>query len=167
MPICREHAAQAWKAFEDVEPESYKRVIRGEAFEVAAEQREAHAAAKRRKIDNSRRPGSIYYVQIADRVKIGFTTDLYQRMMHYPPHSVLLALHPGTPALERQMHQQFSVHLADGREWFHPNEELTAHMAAVNAKYPNTPTIAKMREPVQTPPAQQSTLRPRKMVRKV
>lgn len=161
MPICREHAAQAWKAFEDVEPESYKRVIRGEASEVAAERKAAKAHAVQKKRDNSRRPGAIYYVQIADRVKIGFTTDLYQRMMHYPPHSVLLAVHPGTPLVERDMHQKFSRYLADGREWFHPSEELTKHMEDVEAHYPMNTSIAKMREPMVIPKASGSTIRPR------
>lgn len=114
-----------------------------------------------------RRPGSIYYLLVGDRVKIGFTTDLYQRMMQYPPFSELLALHPGTPKLEKEMHAKFTRYLADGREWFHPNEELTTHLAEVNEKFPLKTSIAKIRERLVAPAA--STLRPRSssMVRKV
>ena len=162
-PVCPEHAALMWKTFEEHTSEAHRRVIRGDHREAAAEIRAGEAATKTRKRITSNRPGSIYYLRVGDRVKIGFTTDLYQRMMQYPPNSELLALHPGTPALEKEMHQDFSRHLADGREWFHPNPELDAHIQKVQAKYPNTTTIAKMRQPT----VNSSTLRAGSIVRKV
>lgn len=155
-PLCREHAAQVWKVFEDYEPEYYRQIVRGEA--------KAIAAPVQRKRYLSNRPGTIYYLQVGDRVKIGFTTDLYRRMMQYPPNSTLLATHPGTPMVEKEMHQDFRRHLADGREWFHPNAELDAHIRKVQEKYPNTTSIAEMRQPLNSPNA---TLRPASGARKV
>lgn len=160
MPICREHAAQAWLAFEQVEPEQYKRLIRGETADVAAETRAAKAEHQETKRLSAHRAGTIYYLRIADRIKIGFTTDLYRRMGQYPPNSEILATHPGTPIVERDMHQRFSRHLADGREWFHPHGELDAHILQVQAQYPGTPTMAALREPM-NPAKDQVTLRPR------
>ena len=139
-PLCREHAQQVWKLVEEHEPEHERHLVRGD-FKTAKS-----TGTPRRYLAN--RPGHIYYLQVGDRVKIGFTADFYRRMMQYPPNSVLLATHPGTPAVEKEMHQDFRRYLADGREWFHPNAELDAHIAKVQEKYPLTTSIAKMREPM-------------------
>lgn len=147
-PLCPEHAALMWKTFDEHASEAHKQVIRGDHREAAAEVRAGESAIQARRRATINRPGSIYYLRVGDRVKIGFTTDLYRRMMQYPPNSELLASHPGTPALEKEMHQDFSRHLADGREWFHPNAELDAHIQKVQEKYPNTATIAQMRQPI-------------------
>lgn len=165
MPICREHAGQAWKAFELAESDAYKAHIMADAKDLAAAQKAANAASTRAKIDAKRRPGTIYYLRVGDRIKIGFTIDLYQRMMQYPPNSVLMATHPGTPATERDMHSRFSQHLADGREWFHPHADIATHIAQVQQRYPLTTSIEKMRAPTVPP---QATLRPKtNMTRKV
>jgi hypothetical protein len=68
--------------------------------------------------------------------------------------------------LEKEMHQDFGRYLADGREWFHPNPELDAHIMKVQEKYPDTGTIAQMRQPMKF---HNSTFRPRSstMARKV
>lgn len=147
-PLCPEHAAIVWKTFDERTTEAHKQVIRGEHREAAAAIRSAEAEARAEKRFASNRPGSIYYLRVGDRVKIGFTADLYQRMMQYPPNSELLATHPGTPAMEKRIHQDFTRHLADGREWFHPNTELSEHIAGVQSMYPLKATIAQMRQRV-------------------
>lgn len=145
-PLCREHAAQVWKTVEDHESTQYRELVRGKV-----------PAPKPAKTYRANRPGHIYYLQVGDRVKIGFTTDLYRRMMEYPPNAVLLATHPGTPAVEKELHQDFHRYLADGREWFTPNSDLDAHLQKVLEKFPPTTSIAKMRQPMNGRPA---TLRP-------
>jgi len=75
--------------------------------------------------------GWIYYIRVDERIKIGYSTDVKQRMRAYPPHSELLAVHPGTPTLEREMHAQFAGHLAQGREWFRPDDPVMVHIARV------------------------------------
>jgi hypothetical protein len=151
-----------WKAFDDHAPEAEKALIRGERLSDLAVESITRARTAKRLTRN--RPGSIYYLLVGGLVKIGFTTDVYRRMMQYPPNSELLALHPGTPALEKEMHQDFSRHLAEGREWFHPNAELDAHIQRVREKYPNTTTIAKMRQPINF---HNATLRPAATARRV
>lgn len=147
-PLCREHAAQVWKLVEQQEPTEYRQLVLGEVKPVAPKPRKSY---------RSNRPGHIYYLQVGDRVKIGFTTDLYRRMTEYPPNAVLLATHPGTPAMEKELHQDFRRYLADGREWFDPNPSLDTHLQKVLEKYPNTMSIAQMRQPRN---ARTATLRP-------
>lgn len=93
-------------------------------------------------------PGWIYYIQIDDRIKIGFSLDVKSRMRAYPPNAHLLAVHPGTKKLEREMHEQFRSALAAGREWFHRAPEVLEHIEQVVAQFgpPETKHIHKYRE---------------------
>jgi hypothetical protein len=80
-------------------------------------------------------PGTIYYLQVEDKVKIGFTRDLNIRLQAYPPMARLLATHPGTYQLEADMHRKFAHHLTDRKEWFTVSDELTAHLEEVRANF--------------------------------
>lgn len=76
-------------------------------------------------------PGFVYYVQVGDRLKIGYSVDVRRRMRAYPPGSALLAVEPGSPELELQRHRQFAGCLLDGREWFRPDGVIHKQIAAV------------------------------------
>lgn len=91
--------------------------------------------AKMRKIAGTREPGFVYYIRMDDLIKIGYAKDVARRMRAYPPSAELLAVHPGTPELERQMHDQFKAFLRRGREWFAPHEQVMTHIATVRDKF--------------------------------
>ncbi len=95
----------------------------------AREDREQVEAQDRRHRGNQ--PGWVYYVEIGDRIKVGYSADVRRRMRAYPPGSLLLAVEPGDTALERQRHRQFAEHLTDGREWFNPDPQLLDHIRAL------------------------------------
>lgn len=80
-------------------------------------------------------PGWVYYVQVGERIKIGYAKDVAARLRAYPPGHKLLATHPGTKTLERDMHQQFRGSLAAGREWFYPHDDLLTHIDQVIAQF--------------------------------
>lgn len=80
-------------------------------------------------------PGWVYYIRMGDTIKIGYATDVAKRMRAYPPTAELLAAHPGTELLEKQMHQKFREYLARGREWFAPADEVMAHIASVVERF--------------------------------
>ena len=131
-PLCRAHAAIVWRLFEMREPATHHEMVR-EQYKEAQKARVEAAQTTRL---NSKRPGYVYYLQVGDRIKIGFTAFMEDRMRAYPPNSKLLAVHPGTMELEKATHSRFKLSLADGREWFHPSEKLTEHIADVNRRYP-------------------------------
>lgn len=91
------------------------------------------------KIDSLRRgsddPGWIYYVEQADLIKVGYSVKPIERMKSYGPTATLLAIHPGTPALEREMHGKFRRYLARGREWYSRADPLLAHITSVREKF--------------------------------
>lgn len=75
--------------------------------------------------------GFVYYLRIADHIKIGYTADVRRRMRAYPPSAILLAVEPGSLELESERHRHFSAYRDAGREWFRPSEEMDAHIAAL------------------------------------
>lgn len=132
MPICDEHA---FRVHDEVEAgllavQNARRL-----------NRQAEADARRSRQEQAVRdskgdaPGWIYYLRIDDKVKIGYTGDITQRMRAYPPGTTVLAVHPGTPRMERELHRQFAAHLVQGREWFRPATEILDHCAAVVAEH--------------------------------
>lgn len=73
------------------------------------------------------KPGIVYYLQIGDLIKIGWTTDLDQRLATYPPNRKVLALERGdSQALERKRLGQFKHLLRHPLEWFDPGDDLIA-----------------------------------------
>lgn len=80
-------------------------------------------------------PGWVYYVRQADLIKIGYAKDVRKRIKAYGPTAVLLAVHPGTQALERDIHRQFHESLDSGREWFRPDADLLDHIASVVGQF--------------------------------
>lgn len=132
LGICYPHAADI---------DNYFRII-GEDFDnkvaqVARIEKQAWREAQDRKQAASRRiaPGWIYYIHVADRIKIGYTTDLKRRLKQYPPDTPLLAMHPGTKQLESEMHAKFAGSKAAGREWFLDTNEIRDHIREVIAQF--------------------------------
>lgn len=76
-------------------------------------------------------PGWIYYILLNDRIKIGYSKDVKQRLTAYPFDTPLLAMHPGTKQLETQMHTKFAGSRAAGREYFLDTPELRQHIREV------------------------------------
>ncbi|WP_454175367.1 GIY-YIG nuclease family protein [Gordonia sputi] len=72
----------------------------------------------------------VYYLQFNGRIKIGFTTNLEERLRAIP-HDTVLAVEPGGCDIERKRHRQFRQHRVVG-EWFEPSEKLLDHIKKLN-----------------------------------
>lgn len=70
----------------------------------------------------------VYYVQIDQHVKIGYSSNLRHRLKSYPLNRRLLATEPGDERTESVRLIEFAEHRAMGREWFHPAPRLLAHI---------------------------------------
>jgi hypothetical protein len=137
LALCVSHAWDVYAAVQDdvdnqpkISEHQLNRLIEGRQRRVREDE-----ARESRAIE----PGWVYYVRITDRIKVGYSTDVRQRMRAYPPHAQLLAIHPGTPTLERQVHADLKGHLAQGREWFRPDPEVMAHIDRVLADFGPVP----------------------------
>lgn len=81
--------------------------------------------------------GCIYYILSGEtgRVKIGYTKGhpakrLGSLQTGSPTKLGIVAIHPGTPELERRLHQQFAADRKHG-EWFEFSDDLIVHVADV------------------------------------
>ena len=76
-----------------------------------------------------RRPSLVYYLRFGDRVKIGFTTNLSERLKSIP-HDEVLATEAGPMRVERERHAEFADLRVIG-EWFRYEEPLISHIASL------------------------------------
>lgn len=91
--------------------------------------KDATTAAPRRA---GRTLGSVYYVRLSDRVKIGTSVDPVARIRAMAlPRASLIAVEPGGIAMEQVRHQQFDHLRITGSEWFHAAPDLLDHIAVL------------------------------------
>lgn len=110
---------------------------------INAEKERRQQVAKAR----GKQPGFVYYIRMDDLIKIGYAANIAKRMRAYPPSAELLAAHPGTEKLEREIHQEFKAFLRRGREWFAPMEPLMTRIEEVRSRFGDPSSMAyKYRE---------------------
>lgn len=111
---------------------------RRKAEQEQAELHSEHSATVRRLVlqENERRerhpdgdPPCVYYARLGNRVKIGYTLNLPQRMSVFQPEEVL-ATEPGGILVEARRHEQFARLRVSG-EWFRYEDELVEHVNAL------------------------------------
>lgn len=107
-----------------------ERAVRLAKWKAEDERYEAEKAALRQDRD-----GFVYYLQVGERLKIGYSVDVKRRMRAYPPGSQLLAVEPGDRDLETQRHRQFAGSLLDGREWFRPTPDVLELVSEIIKTY--------------------------------
>lgn len=134
--LCTVHHAMLDEYFRGITANEAQAAAAQEAIRQDIEQRiEAGQTIER----NEEPPGWVYYVQSDGLIKIGYSKAPRQRLRAYSPTSVVLALRPGTPRLERSLHTLFCGELARGREWFTPSDNLLSHIADVIAQHGEPP----------------------------
>ncbi len=74
----------------------------------------------------------VYYVRVADRVKIGTSSQPRKRLSAIW-HDDLLAFERGDRRLERRRHEQFADERFDRTEWFDLSDRLRGHIDIIRA----------------------------------
>lgn len=95
--------------------------------------------------------GTVYYVKVGEHIKVGWTSDMEQRMRSYPPNSILLATEPGTRADEKRRHKTLAAHRSHGNEWYVPAPSVLHHLDMVKAKHGEPDPAAFAAKPVEIP----------------
>lgn len=128
LPTCD---ACGWKIAQE-----FRLEIQAEAAKAQSEHLRKVVAKRREILADGSPDGWVYYVQIEDYIKIGFTIQLRQRMrgLRVSPDR-LLAAEPGPPSLERERHAEFAAERIHRRENFRPTERLMVHIEAVRAEH--------------------------------
>lgn len=74
----------------------------------------------------------VYYIGVADRVKIGTSANPRRRLAAIR-HEHLLGFERGDRSLERRRHAQFATERFDRTEWFRLSARLADHLAVLQA----------------------------------
>lgn len=143
IPLCLDHARKA--------ADAYQRLMAHEEQQWRTEA-EAKINSGLRLAPGETVPGWVYYVEMDSTIKIGYTTNIDTRMRAYPPTAKLLAVEPGTRALERGRHSIFNAHLAHGREWFNDHPDIRTWIATVREVYGEPSDKAYYRTPTEKKP---------------
>lgn len=107
-----------------------RQAAEAEAAQLAARAAATSASAARREQERAR---TVYYVRRPDdAIKIGTTWNLKARMQAFRNATPveLLASHSGGQVAEAALHRRFKHLRLDG-EWFHPGQDLLAHIRHV------------------------------------
>lgn len=153
-PLCKKHAYDMWfkvelnkhidedrKVHDQLKADAVNRQAQFEDNEdqlqqmkdnILHEQWRSRAIAEEAAVEFKTRPGTVYYLLVGDHIKIGFSTNVEERVKAYPPYAKLLAQHPGSVETERWVHNKFFSSLAYGREWFTPSDELMRHIESID-----------------------------------
>lgn len=75
----------------------------------------------------------VYYMKLGNLVKIGISRRLAQRAMTFNPQRIL-AVEPGSHALEKVRHRQF-VDLHEQGEWFRYEQKLKDHIRQIPTRF--------------------------------
>lgn len=73
----------------------------------------------------------VYYLRLGAQIKIGTSANPRRRISSVP-HDEVLAFEQGDRLLEQSRHQRFASHRIPRTEWFHRNDELSAHIALIS-----------------------------------
>lgn len=114
--VCTAHGVQIWAHIEKVRDRSGFHVAEAVARHRDREERQAEQNA--RDLAATRAEGVIYFLELDEKIKVGWTGNLDQRMKSYPPHSRLIVSYPASRADERDLHRSLRLSLVAGREWY-------------------------------------------------
>lgn len=123
FPICGSHASQLYRHVAKILGDTLDDPTFRAAYYLDHVKRDDQRLTAR-----AAQPHHVYYVQVGDLIKIGYTSALKQRMASYPPGKRLLATETGDRRVELRRLGQFAAYRAAGDEWFHPSAELLAHI---------------------------------------
>lgn len=131
--LCEPHADAAWYEVEK------RDALRFEQDIVGAEGRDymRDEFRKQRKAARAKPTalGEIYFVQIDDLIKVGWTSKLAERIRAYGPKAILLANYPGTRKDEAALHRQLVPARFRGREWYVDGPIIRAFIDEAVAKH--------------------------------
>lgn len=137
LPFCQEHLLLMW-SYVDEDMRAANRTpddVENERAEIVeAKIQRNHETAH---VEYAKRPkrGLIYYLQIGEYIKIGYTSNPKRRGSEYPPGSKLLLSYPGSHEDEKRLHEKFSAYREAGREWYMDAAEIREHIEELRAQH--------------------------------
>ena len=127
MSLCELHLAAAYGFCADrIAEDRYRRQCEQHAKYVEERRARAEETFARAIARPDEQGFLVYYIRFADRVKIGFTSNLRNRLADLQ-YEELLAVEVGGRPTEALRHKQFAKYRVIG-EWFELSDELRDHI---------------------------------------
>lgn len=118
---------------------AYQSAMRGEKTDHTYQPRSLPSMT----MEPGKTPGYVYFLKMGDKVKIGFTRRLYDRLLSLrtasPEEVEVLKVIPGTEQTERYFHHHFMPHRLKG-EWFRLDGALAGFLAIKVSTDPSPPS---------------------------
>lgn len=110
----------------------------------------AQIGSAKSKLDRKKSPqvGVVYFLKSNGFMKIGWTSDLDQRLKQYDPDARVLAVKPGTRKDETALHKKFADLKTHRREWFGITPRLMEEVERTVREHGEPPR--ELNEPVVT-----------------
>lgn len=138
LPFCHEHVLYVWSV---VDADLREHNLSADELHERQRQLEHQRCADHdRRGARRKQLGHIYYLRIGDSIKIGYSSQLWNRLSSYPPGTVYLATHPGSRADEAGLHSRFSAYRIAGREWYSTAHELMNHIVEMQRQHGGAPS---------------------------
>lgn len=122
--VCSRHGVQIWAHVETVRDKSGFR----DEVKRQRDRMERQAEENARAVAATRAHGWIYFIELDEKIKVGWTSDLEQRMRAYPPHAKFILKYPGSRADERDLHRTLKLSRVAGREWYARTPQVLEYM---------------------------------------
>lgn len=139
LPLCHEHVLAAYsnsRSFTD-DP-----LMRDAADRYLAHRRASADAEKAAHL--ARTDGHIYYIQLGDLIKVGWTRTLFQRVKSYGASATLLACYKATRGDETNLHRQLTPVRAKGREWYEDGPLIRSFITKALKEHGEPPEMPTM-----------------------
>lgn len=131
FPLCFDHAFQVYLSVHGEVTGNLKRIH--ESLEMREKGPSLEALALKRAYDEQ---SVVYYIRIGDYIKIGFTTNLSERIRSLRVDaSDVMATEPGGREKEHQRHEQFKSIRRGRWENFERTPDLLTHIAKVRREH--------------------------------
>lgn len=135
IPLCDRHFQYIGERFVDERTAFGSAYIQSLRPSLEA-RKEEHRLREERRAQALEAQSVVYYIRIGDHVKIGFTSNLRERLKALRVYTDnLLATEPGGRAVEAQRHQEFAAERVGRRENFNPSRRLLAHIEQVRNEH--------------------------------
>lgn len=131
--LCEDHAGLIWQIVERRDADHCDELVPG-----AEGRNYIRTEARAKRTTERRKPtamGEVYFVQVDDLIKVGWTSKLADRVRSYGPKAVLLVNYPGTRADEAALHRQLTPARSHGREWYADCDITRAFIAEAREKH--------------------------------
>lgn len=148
LTVCTDHAAAIWEIVERRDKSPYLRATLAASIRDRDRIRAQHRSQERAEALTFGRspeaPGDIYFVRVNGLIKVGWTTDLHQRVRSYGPGAELLAHYDGFRCDEANLHKQLTPARVKGREWYADSDILAMYITETLTKHgpPSFTTVA-------------------------